>query len=274
MSSPDVKHAVGLFALGAAAGFLVARAKHINDAKLEAERQALQRQPSMSRRSSRHSVYDEGVGSASVDQRRLFIMISGKRAAGKDYTAKRIKAALWSRGIGAVRVSMGDESKRLYADETPGVDFYRLLKDREFKEQHRDGITRLFRARIAEDSEYFHSTALRRSDATPAPVVLITDCRFKFDLDFFARYHDILAIRINANDAARRKRGWTPNASKDADDTETALDHFKGWDLVYDSSRGDDELLAGWITNIVVPLVKTKMDLGQEEDFVDDEEVN
>lgn len=274
--------ALAALGVGAALGYIIARAQLAQaQNELEERLQQLQQRPAsertLSRRSSKHRITssdsDDDLPEATSLQRRVFVLFSGKRAAGKDYVAKRVKAALWSRGIGCVRVSMGDESKRLYADEA-GVDFYRLMTDRDFKEAHREGITRLFRERIAQDPEYFHETALRRSDATPAPVVLITDARFKFDIEFFSRHHDVITVRINASDATRLKRGWVPSETKDRDDTETALDNYKQFDLVLDSSDSDDAMLNSWITTILMPLVKAKLRLlaPEGEEFVDNTE--
>jgi hypothetical protein len=61
-----------------------------------------------------------------------FVLVSGKRAAGKDHMAKLLEVALAAEGLRVVRTALGSVNKRCYAAQA-GIDPIRLETDREFK---------------------------------------------------------------------------------------------------------------------------------------------
>jgi phosphomevalonate kinase len=198
----------------------------------------------------------------------LWVLLSGKRASGKDFVAKRLaKLALAGQPVvSCSRISMGDTSKQLYAEEQGlgSSGYVRLMEDRDFKEQHRAGITALYEKKIGEDRGFFHKLALSRGEALSSKVIMVTDTRVPFDIEFFKRATSIITIRINADDATRRARGWDADPKKDAHETECGLDSYTAWDLVFDGSgdaanpMGNPDALDKFINEKALPLLRKK----------------
>lgn len=233
------------FAVGAAVGFLLAKI--------------------LSRSSSKDSgkkvvpASDDDDSKKQKKKKQLFILISGKRAGGKDYCAKKLSQAALALDppIGMSRVAMGDWSKRLYAEENK-IDFDRLMNDREFKEQHRAGITRLYEEKISQDRGFFHKKALAACNEFGTQVILITDARVPFDVAFFEQNADCITLRIHADDETRKLRGWDGPNDKDNHDTETGLDNHK-FDLFVDTSNNDAEKLKRFIDECALPEIKKRL---------------
>jgi adenine phosphoribosyltransferase len=81
---------------------------------------------------------------------KLIILVTGESGVGKDYCAEvwaSVLSELTSEDVVARAVSISDQTKREYAAAT-GTDLHRLLKDRDFKEQHRPALTAFFQDQV------------------------------------------------------------------------------------------------------------------------------
>ncbi len=74
--------------------------------------------------------------SALLNEQTKVILISGKRAVGKDHIADRLMEILNEKNIKAHKTSLGMFNKKLYAKKK-GIDFQRLNSDRKYKEARR-----------------------------------------------------------------------------------------------------------------------------------------
>lgn len=157
------------------------------------------------------------------------ICISGKRCAGKDYFAD-----LFSKEREGSRVyRLADEVKREYA-ETNDKDFNRLMYDREYKEQYRQGIIDLGTKERAKDSFVW----CKKLDAELGDgLAIIADVRYPNEMEYFKGKYDVVTVRIIADDTTRKSRGWKENPTIDNSETEVLLDDYSH-DFVIDNSLG------------------------------------
>lgn len=161
----------------------------------------------------------------------IILLISGKIATGKTYTAEAL-AERW-RALGAVHASFGYELKEAAARDH-GLDLERLLNDRVYKEKHRDLLICYAKASRALDPAVFVRACLQRSDKEGANILIISDFRLPEEheqvIDFYSKCPDrprVFTLRLSASDDVRRQRGWTEKWNVDTDSTECALDMFK-----------------------------------------------
>ncbi|KAL4885688.1 hypothetical protein BJY04DRAFT_231107 [Aspergillus karnatakaensis] len=102
----------------------------------------------------------------------LIILVTGESCAGKDYCANLWASAFIASGkdLTARVVSISDVTKREYAAAT-GVDVDRLLRDREYKEQHRSALTEFFQDQVRDrprlPEEHFLSVVQNAVDRAP-----------------------------------------------------------------------------------------------------------
>jgi len=185
------------------------------------------------------------------------ILISGKRAAGKDHVAARVAAALRSTGARVHVASLGAINKRAYAART-GVDLERLTTDRAFKEEHRLALVRHHSERNRAEPGWCTSAVLTAARDAGADALLLTDLRTRADLQWFLGLGTAAPtlLRVDATDASRHARGSPADPLRDGLPTEIELDRFTGWTACFDNS--DDSpagarLLDEWIHLTVLP---------------------
>jgi len=192
-------------------------------------------------------------------KQRICVLISGKRACGKDYVASALELALQANGFRVARCAVGSINKQAYAAKL-GIDAAMLEADREFKEAHRVAMVEHHEARNAEDPEWCLKEVWQQADDASADVLLLTDFRTRQDHQWFlekigAEGH-LVPLRIEASDAARSKRGWQSDLVKDGLYSEIDLDAFMGWSACLDnSSDGSLGLVDEWITHTVMPRI-------------------
>jgi len=157
------------------------------------------------------------------------------------------------------RRAAGSINKRAYAAEA-GVDLARLEADREFKEAHRVALVRHHQARNREDPEWCLKEVWAEAEEAGADVLLLPDFRSLSDLRWFERRcgtaSGLVLLRIGASEAARRARGWQPDAAKDGLYSETDLDSFEGWDACFDNTADDSAgLVEEWVHQTAMPRI-------------------
>lgn len=188
--------------------------------------------------------------------KQVCVLISGKRASGKDFLASVIQAGLESEGLKVHRSAAGSINKRVYAAKV-GVDFARLESDRDFKESHRIAMVQHHQACNREDPGWCFEEIWREAQKASADVLLLTDLRTQLDLRWFTQKHAALVLfRIEAGGPARARRGWRPDATKDALYSETDLDAFEGWDACFDNSADRSAgLVDEWVRHTAMPRI-------------------
>ncbi|HEY9612676.1 2OG-Fe(II) oxygenase [Allocoleopsis sp.] len=188
----------------------------------------------------------------------IYILVSGKRASGKDYITNLLYDSLIAKGISVYRTALGHINKRSYAASI-GIDAMRLENDREFKESHRLAMIAHHTARNAQDPEWCLKEVISNAKQANAEVLLLSDIRTLQDLHWFKRQPgEVVLLRITASDETRKLRGWYPCPKKDSLHTETELDSFLNWTACWDNSdfsKESTQLLHEWIEYTVIPRI-------------------
>lgn len=178
-------------------------------------------------------------------QRTLVILISGKRYAGKDETAKII-GEIYKNLCPLIR-PLAYYPKKKFA-KMNDLDLDRLLNDREYKELHRPGIIDL----AMKNREYdplVWAKNLYHDCLTPDKenkCVVIPDYRFKNEYEYLNRFKhlNVKRIRVIADENTLIDRGWSYNPRIDESPSEMELtDKNVKWDYVV-SNNGDIETLS------------------------------
>lgn len=188
----------------------------------------------------------------------IYILVSGKRASGKDYITNLLYDYLIAKGISVHRTALGHINKRSYAASI-GIDAMRLENDREFKESHRLAMIAHHTARNVLDPEWCLKEVKSNAQQANAEVLLLSDIRTLQDLNWFKQQPgEVVMLRITASDEARKSRGWNYCPQKDSLHTETELDSFLDWTACWDNSDCSTEsaqLLHEWIEYTVIPRI-------------------
>jgi len=183
----------------------------------------------------------------------LFVLVSGKRAAGKDFCSEQMANVLnklCRRTGGCIVTAFANSVKRTFASEN-GLDYAKLVSqnraDRDYKEQHRQKLTAFYEERRP-TVEWICEQLVQTAFKEPKPgAIVISDLRHPSELQYFiARGFNVLTVRINCSDKARARRGWVPNPAKDSHPTEVSMDTYDRWDLVFDNSVDGPREVAKW----------------------------
>lgn len=193
----------------------------------------------------------------STDSSKILVLVSGKRAAGKDFISDRLADALTKQGFSVYRTALGNINKQIYA-QSAGVDFHRLSTDRAFKELHRIRLIEHHTKRNSQDAEWCVKEVLNKSK--DSDILLLSDLRTIDDLVWFKKQGiPVVILRISAPDKVRMRRGWDPCPVKDALRTETDLDSYTDWTACWDNNNDDEDegstLLQEWIEFTVIPRI-------------------
>lgn len=187
----------------------------------------------------------------------LFILVSGRRYAGKDTLADCLARAFREHHphLTVLRTAFAAALKRDYATcfTADGVSLERLLTDAAYKELHRGALIRWgTEARAREPAVWARHVYEHAVSANPRPaVVIVSDWRFHNEARFLAAKDgvEVLCFRVCANDQVRRERGWQYDAAVDLDASETELDH--GFCGLHVSNTGSVDDLYGQCHGIV-----------------------
>ena len=112
---------------------------------------------------------------------KVVVCLSGKRKSGKDYIAGILQNSCQQEGISVEIRRISEPLKEEYA-RVKGLDFEELLKDSEYKEEHRAQMVRWGESLRKNDPTYFCRLAL---ETCVAPLCIVSDCRRPTDLQFF-----------------------------------------------------------------------------------------
>ncbi|KAJ6648311.1 Phosphomevalonate kinase, partial [Pseudolycoriella hygida] len=172
---------------------------------------------------------------------KLLILFSGKRKAGKDFLADALLANYsvellqWKMNI----FRLGDETTQILRISEPikkhwasknNLKIDELLGSGPMKEQHRKDMI-LWSEEVRKQIPAFFCVDAFRSASKP--IIIVSDVRRRTDMDFFTCLNiPLLAVRINASDEEREKRGWIFTKGVDDVASECDLDEFREWDFV------------------------------------------
>jgi len=212
------------------------------------------------RPSPRHSIPEPEPAQA-IEQTsctKLFILVSGKRCAGKDFVGEQMAQVLdklMRRQGGCHVTTLAASIKRMFATEN-NLDFDKLISqdraDRDYKEQYREALTQFWESR--RPSLDWICSGLVRNGVTeqsdPPAAVMITDWRSPMELQWFTqRGFKLMTVRVECDDDARARRGWIPEPAKDNHATEVAMDSFKGYTLTFDNSVDGTQAVKRWVNS-------------------------
>lgn len=169
-------------------------------------------------------------------------LISGKRKSGKTYIAN--KRAAEATYVECKQFAHADAAKRMAAEKY-GLDAERLIRDNDYKEQHRSKIIEVCDAARAENPLVF-CQKLRAEieawadDQEHGGVALITDLRLSAEYTFWRNFADdmdweFFHTHVTASDDTRRARGWVFTPGVD--------DHYTETELEQDQSIIPDEVI-------------------------------
>eukprot|EP01062_Namystynia_karyoxenos_P054705 TRINITY_DN45142_c0_g1_i1.p1 TRINITY_DN45142_c0_g1~~TRINITY_DN45142_c0_g1_i1.p1 ORF type:complete len:749 (+),score=153.94 TRINITY_DN45142_c0_g1_i1:83-2248(+) len=198
----------------------------------------------------------------------LWVLVSGKRGAGKDWLGAHIRdfaAKLCRRTGGAAVARLADPVKRLFCERN-GLDAGRLSstlpEDRDYKEKHRQALTQFYQENRPSLHWLCSTLVSDAASAEPAPaVVIVTDVRHPGEIRWFQTHMArVVTVRVDASETTRVGRGVVLDPAKDEHVTETALDDYGAWDLRYDNEPVPDEQarLRAWLNEQLMTLLVRK----------------
>lgn len=159
---------------------------------------------------------------------KIFILISGKKGTGKSHLSE-----LLVKEINAEKLAFADPLKVMARPviEELGFDFY----DTNQKEMFRPILQAIGNAGRTMDGNFWINKAMGRAEDSDNRIVIFDDVRFVNELKAFDDYK---VIKIRSN----RKSVYD---SVDNDISETELDTISSsaWDVVFDESISDKELV-------------------------------
>ena len=152
------------------------------------------------------------------------IVISGKQYSGKDTLANILLDKL----SGFKRIGIGDAIKIKYANEK-NIDIQEIIKN---KHLYRDDLIKLGNWGREQSPQYWLNVL---SDMDK---IIVPDIRVEFEANYFKDKGAFL-VRVNSSFENRSKRGIITNND---DDTETALDNYKNWNIIIDNNSDFEAL--------------------------------
>ena len=158
---------------------------------------------------------------------RRYVLVAGRRFAGKDTVANAIAAA-----CGGVRRSFAEQVKRDCA-ALYDLDFARLMHDNAYKDEHRLRLIAHGCEMRARDPHYW-ARCVHEASAEDT-LTVISDYRFPNEAAFLRdQGATVLVVRVVASEAVRARRGWTANPAVDNDASECSLDDAP-YDILVDN---------------------------------------
>lgn len=153
----------------------------------------------------------------------VYMLVSGKRYAGKDTVADALARMLKGGCRSVARVSFASAVKADVAARH-GLDLGRLMCDAAYKEQYRELLISHATSMRAADEDYWVRSAYATADRAAPSDIIVSDWRFPNEAQWLRNAGArVVTIRVMASDEARIARGWVPSAV-DSDPSECLLD--------------------------------------------------
>lgn len=157
---------------------------------------------------------------------KLIVLVTGESGAGKDHCAKAWTSKLKSSTQKKLRirtVSIGDVTRREYAEAHPDVDMTRLLLDRAYKEEPRSALKAFFQDQLERRPRLREEHFLRAVfDNMDADAMFITGVREEAPVAVYSHLvpeSRLIEIRVEASEQIRQSRQGR-YAVDDCDDKE------------------------------------------------------
>ncbi|KAI4601820.1 hypothetical protein KJ359_010684 [Pestalotiopsis sp. 9143b] len=204
---------------------------------------------------------------------KLITLVTGQTGSGKDYCASVWASAFeesFHGDLNVVTVSISDATKRAYA-ATTGADLNRLLRDRDYKEQHRPALTAFFKKQVRQRPGLPEETFMNAvDDAAPADVLLITGMRDDApatNLSHLVPHNRLVDVRVEANDENRLGRGANVGGNA-ADEGETGHTRMLGStpleyspSLTFNNDAPGEEAAECFAKRFLIPLLHEDLHL-------------
>lgn len=182
---------------------------------------------------------------------KLILLLSGKRKSGKDFV-ERLLLERFPNSILSFRIS--SPIKKEFARER-NLDYEELLTSSSYKENYRHKMVEWSESVRRTDPNYFLRLAIieayEKINGSERKIWLLNDARRFCDLKYFSDPTEInldgdcevITIRITANDAVRKQRGWIFDDKIDTKPTECGLDSYQSWTYqIHNDTNTIDEL--------------------------------
>ncbi|KAM0321089.1 hypothetical protein ACHAPQ_009717 [Fusarium lateritium] len=139
---------------------------------------------------------------------KLVVLVTGEHGAGKDYCAKIWASVLTKHGHSSLIVSISDATKCEYAAAT-GANLGRLLRDRVYKEEHREALTKFYQDQLKKRPRLAEEHFIEVVKSADVDVLFITGMRDEAPvttLSHLVQDTRLLDIRVEASLATRYLR--------------------------------------------------------------------
>ncbi|XP_047121835.1 phosphomevalonate kinase isoform X5 [Schistocerca piceifrons] len=188
----------------------------------------------------------------SMSNPRCVLLFSGKRKSGKDYIVENLLRRLKPNDAVVLRLSA--PIKKYWA-ESKGLDFDQLLGTGAYKENYRLEMIRWGESVRARDPGYFCQRAIEMSNGTQFSVWIVSDTRRLSDLKWFLDNCGgpsvVHTVRVVADDAVRKQRGWMYTPGIDDAVSECGLDSITDWNWTISNNGKGTEEIEAILQNIV-----------------------
>jgi len=182
---------------------------------------------------------------AQKDEKKILLLVSGKRKCGKDHISQLIQRRLGD-DLGVV-LHISAPLKREYA-EMANLDYHKLLDSSAYKEVHRANMVKWGEQVRRKDASYFCQKTVETAERSGRPIWIVADIRRKTDIEYFNQF-EMLTLRLQSSNQVRSNRGWVFTEGIDDSETEVDLDDYLDWDFII-SNNDNNEALDRDITEI------------------------
>eukprot|EP00697_Spironema_sp_BW2_P005341 gnl/Spiro4/17448_TR9282_c0_g1_i1.p1 gnl/Spiro4/17448_TR9282_c0_g1~~gnl/Spiro4/17448_TR9282_c0_g1_i1.p1 ORF type:complete len:217 (+),score=48.97 gnl/Spiro4/17448_TR9282_c0_g1_i1:36-653(+) len=169
----------------------------------------------------------------------VFIGVSGKRCAGKDYFATRFASYMAEAHNKVSKIIMIASNLKLDFCRQRNHDFQRLMNDRAYKDSVRAELTAFSREVTARDPDYWcrlWRQAIAAVTNEGIDILICTDIRFKGAIPVVrGLVPKAYFVRINTSNAVRERFGWKYEPALDDNVSETDCDAYTGWDYAFEN---------------------------------------
>lgn len=187
-----------------------------------------------------------------------WVLLMGKKFAGKDHFATYLQSALTDAGLSVYRCAFADKVKEHFA-HVNGLDFAGLLCDSRYKDQHRAKLIEMAeRFKQEFGADFWAKQLIENVPHETYRIVLVTDWRFKEELQALPPGANVITIRIVATEDERLRNGWHPDLVLDNHYSETALDNYTTTLEVHPASTNDHDILSQIVVENIKIILQTE----------------
>lgn len=194
-----------------------------------------------------------------VAPNQIVVLISGKMGSGKDFVSETLKKHLNITSTECELFRIGSVTKRLYAEKF-GLSFKELETNREFKDKHRDGLTKLYDELNSKNQNFEIEEVACFLKANTAKILIVVDLRMRYELAYMRSRvlpSNLIHLCIKVSKETLDKRGVVLNEKMTQHITEKDLDDVKP-DLIFNNDYFGEEKLIENLFTILSTDLKTR----------------